>query len=447
MKAFFVGLILLVLALNSSAQTNNVLFLKYQYDWGDMPSTQFQQTGFLFVNKTTKPVAILTVKAVYEVRISYAHTFVAPGDTGILYVSYESNQLGPFQQDIFVTLNVTDEPIKLTIKGNILSVNNCYPDVHNMNKREVRVVDSLTKQPVPNVACSFFCYTNGKQIDFVCGKDGKKVAELPIGMYDIQLSAPGYRTVVFSKQIPKTAPILFFEIPKLKKNLPPAKQISDESKPQALPINQPIITQNKENNQNTTEELPKNLYQPNNIVFLLDISKSMQQNQRFDRLKKCMSVLVNALRDNDMVSVVLYNTQSQVLFESIPGNAHQQIIVAIDTIHPTGFTDGVKGLGTAYAIAQKHFKANANNIVILATDGEFNGINQSPEQIASLIASKATEGTILSIVGFAEVKTVITMLKDMAKQGLGSYLQINEIPDERILINEIKIRSAINKQE
>lgn len=408
-----------------------------------MISTQFPATAFKFVNLSNKPLAIINTHADYEIKLSYSHMFVAPGDTGILYVKYESQNVGIFSKSIEVNFNITTDPVTLHVSGNNVSAISCFPDAKDWTKRKVCIIDSVTKEPVKDANCNFFCYTNGKTIQFKTDKEGKSIAILPIGMYDISLKAQGYNSAELSQNIPKTAPVLYFEMVKNKIVKPvtiPVVQtkanpepLPNISKPQSV-IYEPV----------SDIELPKDLYRSNNIVFLIDISKSMQSNHRLEKLKKCMDVLINALRDNDLVTIVVYNTHSKVLVESINGQLHEKLTTTIDTLLPTGFTNGVSGLEMAYSFAQKYFVKDGNNQLILATDGEFSGTTMSEQQMMNMVTDNANRGVILSIVGFAETKEIITTLQNMAILGQGSFIQINEQLDQRLLIEEIKSKSAVN---
>lgn len=457
MKKIFLFLLVFV-SFGVMSQSTNIKFLSTAYNWGDMISTQFPPASFRFVNLSNKPLAILNTHSDYEVKVSYPHVYIAPLDTGIVYVKFESNTVGKFSKIIEVNFNISMETYKLAVSGNNVSVISCYPDAKNWTMRKVCIIDSLTKDPIKDAHCTFFCYTNGRNISFVTDKDGKKIVELPIGMYDISIKANGYKPLIISQNIPKTAPILFFEMAKSKDLIPviksqPVVQTSTIVQPHSTSI--PIVKNSpvKQNVEDTKTivrnssideiELPKDKYRSNNIVFLIDISKSMQSNKRLEKLKQCMNILINALRDNDRVSIVVYNTRPKVLVETQNGQFHTILNAAIDTLVPTGFTNGVSGLETAYSFAQKYYVTNGNNQIILATDGEFSGNETSEQQMKTMVSENANRGIVLSIVGYAETKEIIESLQSMALLGHGSFLQINEKLDQRLLIEEIKSKSVI----
>jgi len=441
-----VVIILILIPFFSFSQEEIVHFISTRYNWGDMISTQFPPTVFKFINQGTKPLTILNSHADYEVKISYPHTFIAPNDTGILYVKYESNSVGPFSKIIEVNFNLIDTPIKLLIEGNNVSAISCFPDAKDWTRRKVCVIDSVTKEQVKEeVNCKFFCYTTGKTIQFKTDKEGKAIVILPIGMYAISLESNGYKTTELSQNIPKTAPVLFFEMAKAKTVKPVS--VPDIQTSTSHHVSETINESNSSVFQNSDEELPKELYRSNNIVFLIDISKSMQSNHRLEKLKQCMDVLINALRDNDIVTIVVYNTQPRVLIESENGLKHSVLTTTIDTLSPTGFTNSVSGLEMAYSFAKKYFVNEGNYQIILATDGEFTGSSMSEQQMMTLVAENAERGIIISIVGFAETKDIIGTLQNMARLGHGSFIQINDQLDQRLLIDEIKSKSSVVKKD
>jgi len=469
---YFLFFIPLLISLAAQSQ-RSVQFIKTRHDWGDMISTQFPPAAFRFVNKGSHPLAILTTRSRFEVKVTYDRSYIAPGDTGMVYVRYESNQTGSFSEDVQVLFNTEERPVTITVTGNNVSVISCHPDPKNYRNREVRVIDAVTKDPIPNASCSFYSYNQDKTISFNCDKEGKKHADLPIGMYDIAIGAPGYYSYRTSTMVPKSAPIIFYELERSPYSTPPpaAKPVASPTRkaPEQIPnttvpkkshikqtrikpdtiivaANDSTATKQVAINTDTIrkrDSLPATMFRSNNIVFLIDISNSMRINKKMDKLKNCMKTLANVLRDIDSLSLITYNYTSCTKLEAIAGNNHARIAAMIDSLVPFGLTEGVKGIETAYVIARKHFIEGGNNQVIFATDGEFTSGQVSEEDMKRMVAENARRGIIISTVSFGDMPEATDRLKEISRLGQGSFIQISKDEDKpTLLVEEVRSRCA-----
>lgn len=190
--------------------------------------------------------------------------------------------------------------------------------------------------------------------------------------------------------------------------------------------------------------LPLSKYTPNNVVFLIDVSSSMKKPNKLPLLKSSMKKLTSVLRKVDYISLITYSSTSTVMLHPTRADDKAKIITLIDTLKASGTTNGVKGLETAYNIAEQNFIPDGNNQIILATDGLFNNPGYSENEMFSLSRQKAKNGIILSVVGFGQDETAIRMMKKLAYKGKGNFIQIPDMDAaEKILIDEIKLQSEI----
>ncbi|HSP35101.1 MAG TPA: von Willebrand factor type A domain-containing protein, partial [Thermoanaerobaculia bacterium] len=131
---------------------------------------------------------------------------------------------------------------------------------------------------------------------------------------------------------------------------------------------------------------------PNNLVFLLDVSGSMSPPQRLPLLQSAFRMLVDQLRPEDTVSIVVYAGAAGVVLPPTPGSEKQTIDASLDHLHAGGSTAGGAGIELAYQTAEEHFSSSANNRVILATDGDFNVGVTDMKQLTNLIEEKRRKG-------------------------------------------------------
>ncbi|NJK63707.1 MAG: VWA domain-containing protein [Synechococcaceae cyanobacterium SM2_3_1] len=177
---------------------------------------------------------------------------------------------------------------------------------------------------------------------------------------------------------------------------------------------------------------------PSNLVFLLDVSGSMEDANKLPLLKSAFRLLVAELDAEDTVSIVVYASASGVVLEPTPGNQKDTILAAIDQLHAGGSTAGGEGIQRAYALAQEQFLPSGNNRVILATDGDFNVGVSSESELVQLIEAKRESGIFLTVLGFGTGNLQDSKIEQLANHGNGHYAYIDSLQEARkVLVNEI----------
>jgi Ca-activated chloride channel family protein len=175
-----------------------------------------------------------------------------------------------------------------------------------------------------------------------------------------------------------------------------------------------------------------------NLVFLLDVSGSMDSPDKLPLLREGMKLLVDQLGENDRVAIVVYAGASGRVLESTPGNRKQQILRALDRLSAGGSTNGAAGIQLAYETASANFIEGGVNRVILATDGDFNvGITDNGA-LTRLIEEKAESGVFLSVLGFGGGNLNDAGMEGLADRGNGNYSYIDSIREARkVLVEEM----------
>lgn len=182
----------------------------------------------------------------------------------------------------------------------------------------------------------------------------------------------------------------------------------------------------------STDNLP-----PSNLVFLIDVSGSMEDPNKLPLLKTSFKMLVEQLRPQDHVAIVVYAGAAGLVLEPTPGSEKKTIIEALDRLQAGGSTAGGAGINLAYAVAKEHFKKNGNNRVILATDGDFNVGESSNASMERLIEEKRNDGIFLTVLGFGMGNYKDSKMEILADKGNGNYAYIGNITESRkVLVNE-----------
>lgn len=175
-----------------------------------------------------------------------------------------------------------------------------------------------------------------------------------------------------------------------------------------------------------------------NLVFLLDVSGSMDSPDKLPLLKKSFQLLTEQLGENDKVSIVVYAGASGVVLEGARGDEKERILEALDRLEAGGSTAGSKGIERAYEIAKKYYIRGGNNRVILATDGDFNVGISSEGELTRLIEKKRKEGISLSVLGFGTGNIKDNKMEALADNGNGNYAYIDSVMEaKKVLVNEM----------
>ena len=182
-----------------------------------------------------------------------------------------------------------------------------------------------------------------------------------------------------------------------------------------------------------TEDLP-----PNNLVFLIDVSGSMQDPDKLPLLKSAFRLLVEGLRPEDRVALVVYAGAAGLVLPPTSGRDQAAILQALDRLEAGGSTAGGAGLQLAYAVARQHFDRDANNRVILATDGDFNVGPSSDAEMQRLVEAQRESGVFLSVLGFGTGNLQDSKMEAMADHGNGNYSYIDSIREgHRVFVREM----------
>lgn len=174
-----------------------------------------------------------------------------------------------------------------------------------------------------------------------------------------------------------------------------------------------------------------------NIVFLLDVSGSMNSPDKLPLVKQSMSLLLNTLKPTDTVAIVVYAGAAGAVLEPTPVKDKATILAALNNLQAGGSTAGAAGIQLAYQLAELNFKKEAVNRVILATDGDFNvGITQD-ERLEDFVSRKRDSGIYLSVLGFGQGNYQDALMQTLAQNGNGVAAYIDTLSEaQKVLVHE-----------
>ena len=185
------------------------------------------------------------------------------------------------------------------------------------------------------------------------------------------------------------------------------------------------------------KEIPVENLPPSNMVFLVDVSGSMNEANKLPLVQASMNMLVDQLREQDKVAIVVYAGSAGLVLPSTSGNNKIKIKEAINNLEAGGSTAGGEGIKLAYKTAKANFIKNGNNRIILATDGDFNVGASSDDDLVRMIEEERKSGVFLSVLGYGMGNYKDNKMQQLADKGNGNHSYIDNISEARkVLVNE-----------
>jgi Ca-activated chloride channel family protein len=182
-----------------------------------------------------------------------------------------------------------------------------------------------------------------------------------------------------------------------------------------------------------THDLP-----PSNLVFLIDVSGSMQPENKLPLLRTAFPLLVRQLRKQDRVAIVVYAGASGLALDSTPGDHKDEILSVLEKLAAGGSTAGGEGIVLAYKTAREHFMKNGNNRVILATDGDFNVGVTSDGELVKLIETERESGIFLTVLGVGDGNLQDAKMEKLADHGNGNYSYLDDVFEaQKVFVREL----------
>jgi len=182
-----------------------------------------------------------------------------------------------------------------------------------------------------------------------------------------------------------------------------------------------------------TKDLP-----PNNLVFLLDVSGSMNDPNKLPLVQESLKLLVDQMQATDKVAIVVYAGAAGLVLPSTPFSDKQKILEAIENLKAGGSTAGGAGIELAYKTAKENFIKDGNNRVILCTDGDFNVGASSDQDMVKLIEEKRNDGIFLSVLGYGMGNYKDSKMEKISNAGNGNYAYIDDLKEaKKVLVQEL----------
>lgn len=392
---------------------------KSVFDLGEIEKLNQEVIDINITNNTNSKIYLLRIDGIENFDVKYTSKSFEVGEAQVVRFKYKPKKKGKFSEDIQLFFSSNSTPTAISIKGEILTVPKnllqACPDFRQIaTTPQVRFPQEKTQ-----IKVAYVNFLNNNS--FV-----EEKIEEPILANVIEPEKVREKTTSVTLTPPKS---INLKEPRQQ----PIEKLTTEEPEIILPISTPI------------NELSRNEFKPNNIIFLIDASMSMGKNQKLELLKESMKDLLIPLREIDKIAIVSYNDEAKVVLPSTTANNKPFIEASLDSIVAGGFTSGNKGLIKAYEVAYTSFIEGGNNQIYLVTDGAFK-IGEKNESIPRMIKEGAEKGIYITTVGVKNERWTEKTLKDIAKDGKGSYIQIEDSKDIDALLNRVKEQSLLAKR-
>lgn len=462
---FTVGLFLVAARTYSQTHVD-----KTQFDFGDLLQHSERFIDFKFSNSGKKTEFILRIKTPREVTYRLEKDNIIGGGAILVRFNVNPTQTGYFSYNVEVYTSDRNEAYVLRLYGNAKELNTssdyltACPDFSQQRSAPVRsnfdltvlTVEKGSGKPLAQSLVSFI--QNGEPLgQWKTKANGEITQEAESGYMYFYASHPGYFPSEKGSYIQANNRYIVLE---LRKN--PAYQTPPVIETQAvenasIAENQPLpkrdtqvirmpVSEQIELFPRPLDSLPKQLmevgdlahiptetfdeahFKPNNIVFVLDISMSMNTGDKMELMKYALNSLAAYIRPCDKVSIITYASTTQMVLSGASGSEIEKIKSTVESLKGGGFTAGGAGIKLGYKTAKSNYIENGNNQVIVITDGAF---NRDSDDYKKTIKKQLKSGYTMSVVGIQNKAKEEEEMRSIAKMGAGRYVPIFKLEDAR----------------
>ena len=376
------------------------------------------------------------------------YTILVPDKKSTLvfsYIGFESREVKINGRSV---INVTLKHLQANLKEVV--VTSCFQTKRLMRSESYKVSNSLAGMiagaTVTNGSLMYSANSNDERFsregyDNITENTFLRATDNPLSTFSIDVDAASYsnvRRMLNSGQLPPAGTVRIEEMVNYFHYDYPQPQSEDPfsftTEMSDCPWNSKhkLVLIGMQGKSIPTDNLP-----PSNLVFLIDVSGSMDEENKLPLVKSSLKLLVDQLREQDKVSIVVYAGAAGLVLPPTSGNEKTKIKDAIERLSAGGSTAGGQGIKLAYKTANEHLNKEGNNRVILCTDGDFNIGMSSDDEMERLIEKERNTGIFLTVLGYGTGNYQDSKMQKLADKGNGNHAYIDGIDEaKKVLVNE-----------
>lgn len=459
----------------SSFSQSSLRFESRKVYLGEIEINNAYGINFSYENVSEKPIMLSYEPITNLVNTTYKKQAIAPGEKGTLKVNFYPEEEGPFNEQLYIIVN-EKEKIELSVYGIVASISKSYKSLTDNSKlfgdRDIAfmVVDAQTFVGIPYAKVFIKNVTNQKSYIGIANRFGVLINRIPEGKYNIQALVKDYSKDVLDIKLDanRNIAMILLDRPEVKDTLvrkdtiekPMLVETKDSITPEKVvefkieeeKVIEPLAITNEAEEIRATrpmkvdsttqiliEDNPASDRKPLNLILLIDISKSMEKPNRIGVLKKSIIHLIKNYEEQDYLAILTFNDRVEALIERSKIRNKDKCIASVQSILPSGTTDGVLGIDVAFEILKKNYMPEAINMVVIASDGKMNKYAYDDKSMLEKIEKMNEDGILTSVVGFGTSQSYKSKLNQMAEAGGGVYIDMNIDTEnlQEVLLNDI----------
>ena len=420
----FIGVLFTFQTLNAQ-----VALEKTTFDLGQISLLNEDIIDLNLSNNTDKKLFIIRIASEDHVRVKFTSRTIEPGESELLRVKLNPSEEGKYKTSMQLFFGQNMEAIDLEFTAEVLEIPvnqlQACPDF-SANRTSSISPGSYKKQEKGEIHMEQVAVVRESELeDYLLAKKVEREAALAYEKEKI--------TEMEVAEIVEEEEIEYNYQSEIEPEVERVMETEEkEEKEEQIGI--------AETEEEVDPSLLSNSYKPNNIVFLLDASTSMNKDGKMDLLKSSMKELLIPLRSIDKIAIVSYAGEASLLLASTEASNKQKISSIIESIPADGSTNAVKGLRMALQVAKSNFIEGGNNQIILATDGAFD-IGSKNTRLRNRIEKSSNEDIIISVIGIKNDRWTNKSLKEIADLGGGDLLRIHSDRNLSVILEEVKGKS------
>jgi uncharacterized protein YegL len=427
-------LVLVVLTLLCFQASAQLRWSEQSVNYGVFTKYTERVTDIVIWNEGAKTDHLLRADFSPNFQVLYSTKDVQPGDSLVIRIKFNPRKTGKFKEVVpvyFASQNIST-PLSISAEVTYVNLTEDLPCPHFNEKPtqccgefslDVLVLDKATRKPIKDADVEVI-EERQLQLTKKTNKDGEVNAAIPIGYYTLYAGKIGYTGASLTTQVNLHNHLFVFELEKKEVVLPPVEIVPVDSLPTVV-VTEPIPN-------STFDEKD---YVPNNISFLIDISGSMAQGDKWPVTQQALSSLSGAMRSSDLLSVITYSEKAKVLLNTTNGNEVNDLGLLLEGKKPNGQTSGTAGFNAAFRMLRKSKIEAGNNQLYVITDGAFKPDDERQiEKVVRLANKRNIHTTVVVVKGSKFAKE---NLEKISQFGEGSFLCIENAEDAKSKIFEL----------
>ena len=421
-KVILTSILLLLFVWANTICAQTTYLSQNVFDLGEISLLNEDVVDFNLSNQSSQDLFLLRINTAPHVSVKYTSKNIPSKSAQLLRIKLNPSKTGNLNEKVELYLSSNDSPIVIEIKAKVIALpknrRTACPDFRTSQKPQSNL-QLFQSQPI-GLKNAFF-------VEIIENENQRNEQLInspsePENITDIR-SERALKKPSKNKKVKKTA--------EERRNSPSIHEILF-GKPQNDSITKKEASESEIENvtlahaekEETDPSLLDNSYKPNNVVFLIDASTSMREDEKMDLLKQAMIELLEPLRSIDYLSIITYSGEANVLLPPTSAIRKEEIKKTIENISAEGSTQAVKGIKRAILVGKSNFIENGNNQIILATDGAFD-IGERNKSLRRKIQTTSKEGLTISVLGIKNEKWTNRSLKEIVDLGAGVFIRIS----------------------